>query len=154
MVSTRSRPPCAAGGISVNSIVGPARVFEDWQPIKETPRQSKRARVLPNSLRTRAGLTEDSAAVPILRELIHGEPRCPIAHQPSKLQGRSPRRVSGLLRSVAEFNWKNSKPIEQHQLGLRSDRDRAPILRWFTISLNIFLWRGTFLNRVCCRIAE
>ena len=53
------------------------------------------------------------------------------------------------LESVAEFNWKNSKPIEQHQLGLRSDRDHAPILRWFTISLNIFLWRGTFLNRVC-----
>src|SRR5208282_3539891 len=110
MVSTRSRPPCAAGGILVNSMVGPARVLEDRQPVNKTPRHSKGARVLPNALRTRAGLAEDFTAVPILRELIHSEPRCPIAHQPSKLQGRSPRRVSGLLRCLAEFNGRTPSP--------------------------------------------
>src|SRR5215472_6364528 len=32
MVSTRSRPPCAAGGIFVNSTDGPVSVCLVWQP--------------------------------------------------------------------------------------------------------------------------
>src|ERR1700733_11908793 len=46
IVSTRCRPPCAAGGIWVNSIEGPESALCDWQPFGGKPSAAIAARKL------------------------------------------------------------------------------------------------------------
>src|SRR5271165_4971527 len=76
MVSTFSRPPCAAGGILVNSMVGPVLTSRAWQPNSTIHQASGRTRAQLEVIRL-PSLMERNPSTLVNRNTIAASRRAP-----------------------------------------------------------------------------